>query len=233
MRLLIAIPGAGMMYSRAFFHITGAILSGSVWWTKKFGEAAKIDFMVTERMPVAEARNALTERAIELNADYVWWIDDDMKPPVDTLQRLFRMNTDIATAFCVQRTLPPCVMGFRFEGNKSKILVGDEFEGIWTIDGAGMACILFTIGTLKKAVELTDGIPFQGGKYAVNPKARVFGTEELFMFSLLSAHGIKTLMDTDLDCPHIGIQEYDKSLMTNVIKKEEAPTAGRDAAEAS
>lgn len=214
LKLLIATPGAGNMSSRAHWAISAAIGAGIWYWYKRYGEAQVVDYKVTERMPVDEARNTLARAALQIEADYIWWIDDDMEPPPYALQRLHAHDAPIVSAFCAQRVLPPKVMAFRFENGKCGIMLGETFDGSWLVDAVGMACVLMKREVLLKVWEETKGVPFQKGKDAPDPRARQYGTEEMFFFELASQKfGFKTVMDCDLDVGHLGLQRYDKSMV--------------------
>ena len=66
-------------------------------------------------MHVVDGRSTLVENAIKDEADYLWFLDDDMVPPVNTLERLMAQmdanpEYDYIGALCYKKTPPygPC-----------------------------------------------------------------------------------------------------------------------------
>ena len=113
---------------------------------------------------IADARNAACEQAIQLGADYLWFIDSDMDFPPDTLPRLKACDADVACTDMWSRGWPSFRTVMRSHkpdgpGLIQSIPVKDEElppvgeRGVEDIDICGMACTLIKVDFLKRFKE--------------------------------------------------------------------------------
>ena len=108
---------------------------------------------------VYKARNDLAEMAIKNEADYVLWLDSDITFPTGLLKRLLRDaegGRDFVTGICHMRRPPylPCIYKVLRQGLTPED-IQDEFwedyprDGIFEIEGCGMACALVRTQVLR------------------------------------------------------------------------------------
>lgn len=199
--LFIAIPGAGYVSTRAHWHQLAMVGCASRFWERTHGIDAKSLVMVTDRMPVCEARNLLAREAIRNEADWIMWLDDDMEPEPDTVQRLMAHDAPIASANCTKRILPPEVMTYIWEGRGFHMAIANPWPQVFEADAVGMACVLMKREVLEAMWTKTNGRPFQydEGRY---------GTEDMFFFESTMKLGYKVTVDTTLKVGHLGIHSF-------------------------
>jgi GT2 family glycosyltransferase len=157
--------------------------------------------LVTDRMPVCEARNRLATAAIQNEADYIFWLDDDMEPPPDIVRMLMEHDAPMASALCSKRIIPPEVMAYIWEGKGFHTAIANPWPPTFAADGVGMACVLMRREVLEGVWEATNGKPFQyaDGRY---------GTEDMFFFETARKLGFKVTVDTTIKVGHLGIHAY-------------------------
>jgi hypothetical protein len=134
--------------------------------TKDYG----FNFNIVANCLVYDARERLARYAVDIGAKYVFFLDSDMVPPADTLEKLVAADKDIISGMIFQRKYPfqPCFYTkcrlHKVENNEAKKTnkyFGSELEGPlkpeeWPNDGAyemegvGMACTLIKTEVFKK-----------------------------------------------------------------------------------
>lgn len=140
MKTLIAVPCMDQVPAR---------FAQSLAMLRKVGDCA-VSFQIGSL--VYNSRNELARRAIQMDADYVLWLDSDMVFDPDLLERMFaRMesdNLDFLTGLCFRRTPPfsPAIFD-KLEYKKGvvlwtdyhgKVLPNEPFE----VGGCGFAAVL-------------------------------------------------------------------------------------------
>ena len=84
---------------------------------RKYPEKNSIFFFAPNRMPIDMARNIAARQALELDCDYLMFIDDDVFVPPDALEKLIALEADIAAGLVIIRGYPFHVMAFDFVEN--------------------------------------------------------------------------------------------------------------------
>lgn len=96
------------------------------------------------------ARNNLAMQAIQMDVDYVFWLDSDMVFPPDTLKRMLNTlelnNLDILTGVYYRRVPPFSPVLFDKLDIRREICSWTEFHGIpdglFEVGGCGFGCVL-------------------------------------------------------------------------------------------
>ncbi len=207
--LFIASPGAGYNCTGAHFAISAAVGKGMRFWERTFGPTAKTAYLCTNRMSVDKARNRLAKAAIEAEADWIFWIDDDMDPPADVIERLYAHQVPLASGLCSKRQMPPEIMAYVFEGPDSHKVIKSDWEGLHDVDAVGMACVLMNREVLQYVYDLNKGEPFHyhGGKY---------GTEDIGFFEDAHKAGYKVVVDGSVHVDHLGVYAFSPVASKNV-----------------
>ena len=99
---------------------------------------------------VYTARNELATRALEMEADLVFWVDSDMVFDPDTLLRMMdalqKNDLDILTALCFRRTQPYTPTLFdklEMDGEKAEWTEFEEIpDELFEVGGCGLAGLL-------------------------------------------------------------------------------------------
>jgi hypothetical protein len=124
----------------------------------------EIDFILVNpsRMGIDRMRNLCAKTALEHNADYILFLDDDVLVPFDSLKYLFAANADIVAGDVLIRGYPFNHMCFRYpliadkfdlEGKNLKAIESwneDEInKGIVDVDAVGFSLCLIKTSLLK------------------------------------------------------------------------------------
>lgn len=172
----------------------------------------EVEIFQTKRIVVHYARERIVEAVLKAgHFDYIWWLDDDMTFPPDTLARLLAHRKPVVTAVAYQRREPyaPCIFDWsplpkHEQGAVAKSIaeVGGFYEhvhnaehtGLRKIDGCGSACTLVATSVYKQ-LDASGKRPFYSNKS--------FG-EDLYFTRLCNEAGIPIYADTDLIIGHLG-----------------------------
>lgn len=99
---------------------------------------------------VYNSRNDLAKMAIQMDADYVFWLDSDMVFPPDTLKRMMKTlkenDLDILTGLYFRRVPPYSPVLFDRLRPKGDGFDWSEFKdipgGLFLVGGCGFGCVL-------------------------------------------------------------------------------------------
>jgi len=95
-----------------------------------------------QHIPLDEACNMIVERALEINAKYVYFREDDVLTPPGTLERLMAFDVDIITGVCMAKQKPPYPIVFREWGGGSYTDWYDKPGIPVQVVGTGMGAML-------------------------------------------------------------------------------------------
>lgn len=87
-------------------------------------------------------RNNLVKMALELQAEYVLWLDSDMVFPSSTLTRLLSHKKDIIGCNYMRRSLPLKTVTYTDIRNWNSWVPLETDQDIIEVDGTGMGCLL-------------------------------------------------------------------------------------------
>lgn len=122
----------------------------------------EIDFILVNpaRMSIDRMRNLCANTALEYNADYILFLDDDVLVPVDGLSPLLSADVDVVAGDVLIRGYPFNHMAFRFplisdrfdlEGKNLKPITSFEGDGdVVEVDAVGFSFCLLKVSTLKR-----------------------------------------------------------------------------------
>jgi len=168
----------------------------------RFGRSyAEYDFIFVNpsRMSIDRMRNMAAKVALEWEADYLLFVDDDVLVPIDGLAKLLRCEADCAAGKAVIRGYPFDWMVFSKLGDESK---GEEVglvtykelpeEGILEIGAVGFCFTLLKVDLFR----------------AMQPPYFVTGvswTEDIYFFlkAKQANPSARFVVDCSVDCGHI------------------------------
>ena len=105
MKVVIGMPISRLLDFRTSMTITNAVVD-----VASSGSGHQVIVMSEgnhERpLPIVEARNRISIRAMDAGADYLLWIDSDATASPGTLTRLLSRNVPIVSALCFKRKYP-------------------------------------------------------------------------------------------------------------------------------
>lgn len=153
------------------------------------------------------SRNDLAMRSLQMNADYVFWMDSDMQFPPDTLVRMVdvlqKNDLDILTGLYFRRVPPYSPVLFdKLEMNKN-ICSWSEFkelpDHLFEIGGCGFGCVLMS-------TEVFISVQAKHG----NMFAPMGNNGEDIAFCIRARDcGYKIWCDPSIICGHVGYSVVD------------------------
>mgnify|MGYP000900434434 CR=1 FL=1 len=199
----------------AFRGLMMASVDAADYWKSRFGKESTVEIKVAARMHVVDGRAKLTEDAINEGADYVMWFDDDMLPPVDTVERLMkRLDEDPALdyvgALAYKKNAPygPCAFVAPADRDSNN-WVRRLPERVQPVGITGFACLLCRVPSLKKVWDATEGHPFVYTKHC---------GEDAYFFNRAADIGQRVAVDTSVVVGHVGTHVVDSSTFEEYLK---------------
>jgi len=161
--------------------------------------ADQFSVIYVEGADVAYARNILAEKAKNV-ADYIFFIDDDVIPPINTITKLLKHDKDIVCGLYFSRPEPhfPQIFYKNKEDSERYDCVEDyKKDSLIEIDSCGAGCILIKAEVFKKLkLPYFQYIP----KGENNPRKG----EDFYFCEKVKESGYKIFCDTSIICKHIG-----------------------------
>ncbi len=162
------------------------------------------------------ARQQLLEAAIADEADYVLWLDGDMRFPADGFQRLLSHNVPMVGINYSTRRLPTRFTAIEHTtwtsqiGAVEHLVTRPESTGLARVDALGFGMVLMDLNAIKPALPDPKEEPWFW--YEWKDSGQNVG-EDVYFCRLLERAGIPIYVDHDLSklCAHSGQIDY----MTN------------------
>lgn len=112
-----------------------------------------VAYLCLKGKPIEEARDLCADNALELGAKYLWFVDDDVVPPPNTVRRLINVleqHPEVMVCggvYCLKAE-PTSPIVFRGNGHGSfwQWKVGEIFE----VTGMGAGCMMINTAVFKK-----------------------------------------------------------------------------------
>lgn len=95
-------------------------------------------------------RQNLAQAALDINADYILWLDSDIVCPSTTALRLLNHNEPIVCGNYVRRQVPHKGVAYRTIGDWENPLPFEVQDNLVPIEGIGMGCMLMKTSILKE-----------------------------------------------------------------------------------
>lgn len=215
-KVFIGIPNMGTV-------VTGLRRVLSVW-----EKDVKYDIKIYDPecvFPLDNARNSIVKEFLELDYDYLLWIDDDIVPPIYALDKLVESNKDVVGAACFSMKADsgnyfPYPVTLRYnEEKRYQVYYG---SGLEEVDATGGACILVKRKVYEQLERPYEFVYHKDGTLALTCDFRIWqkwqalGGEIYINFDVLCDHQKK--------CSIKGIQDL---LAKNLNNKEEEKNYGK------
>jgi hypothetical protein len=155
---------------------------------------------------VHSARNQLSQMAVESGADYVLWLDSDMRFPKETLARLLMHKQDIVGINYSTRGVPPSFVAIKSIKPRARLETRPDSTGLETVDAIGFGGVLVRTAILAQLLESSKTPIFW---FSINEDGGMVG-EDVYFCILAREAGYEIHVDHDLsqECAHIGQFEY-------------------------
>lgn len=172
--------------------------------------AAKLTVAVTDGLRVDRARNELVKGAMESNAEFIWFVDDDTVIPFDGLHKLYHAALQgghpVLSGVVWQKELDPlmaalcCVKDRRFY--VPDLSPKDELiEVNWFV---GAACLLIQMDVFKKMLNASPKEDFF--RLFTNDDGHVLCGEDMYFCHRCSELGIPIKAHRGVQCRHYDIK---------------------------
>lgn len=160
-----------------------------------------------------EQREQLIDQAIQLQSEWVLWLDSDMMFPATTLMRLLAHNEDVVGCNYMKRSYPFSSVAYTNTKDWDSWVPLQSEDGLITVQAAGMGCVLMRTSVFQKLNK-----PYF--EYIYNPETKGWMGEDFVLFEKLNNVGYQLKIDTNLsnEIYHIGTFAYGKNLDVNVQK---------------
>jgi len=201
-RIAICIPARGQMEVATAFDLV-AMCAYTIKTTKH-----EIDLFTSAGTLIFDQRNNLVKTALDVKADYVLFVDADMRFPKDTLKILMAHDKDIIGVNATTRSEPvkPTAKNFKISDVDGSVdwlpVYSNAMSGISKVDGIGCGVMLVKTKVFK-AIEM----PYFYFEQLGNNK--ILGEDIYFCIKSKDA-GFDTWVDHDLSkgIRHIGQYVY-------------------------
>lgn len=174
--------------------------------------SSSVDCIVLNK-PIADARNEIVQFALDQDANYIYWLDDDVIAPPDSFLKLWRHQKDIINGVYWSKSNPPMPLVFRghLEAPYLNWHVGDLIE----IDAAGNGLTLVKTEVYRKIEKEIKG-PWYSVEYGSFPGVKETpynNTEDLYFYAKARKAGYKIWADTSIQAFHF---EKNSGVMYNM-----------------
>lgn len=153
---------------------------------------------------IASQRMELASQALEEKADYLLWLDSDMRFPKETIGHLILRDKPIVAANYSTRRMPVKPVAMMDGGGKiDRVYTGPESEGLEPVDYVGMGVMMTKSEVFEKLDAPWFAIPYSTvGNHYIG--------EDVFFCRKAKEAGYEVLVDHDLSqhVKHIGTFEY-------------------------
>ena len=153
---------------------------------------------------IASQRMELARQALEEKADYLLWLDSDMRFPRETIGHLILRDKPIVAANYATRRMPvkPVAM-MDNNGEIGRVYTAPDSEGLQPVDYIGMGVMMVKREVFEKVEAPWFAIPYSTiGNHYIG--------EDVFFCRKAREAGYEVLVDHDLShqVKHIGTFEY-------------------------
>ena len=156
---------------------------------------------------VHKARQELAEACLEQKADWVLWLDSDMRFPRDMLFRLLSHQKPLVGINYSTRGIPSRFVAIKKVAIKGERLrTEDDSTGLEEVEGIGFGAVLMSTAVLKA---LPDPLEVPWFKNDYMGEGHWMG-EDVWFCKLAREAGFSVFVDHDLSkrCAHIGSFEF-------------------------
>jgi len=189
-KIFIAIPSSTG-------QIASSLVQNLIAWTHDPRYVVKL-YTPTGLFPLDNARNRTVKEFLETDFDYLWWIDDDIVPPINAMDKLVQADKDAIGAVCYSMkdengAYFPYPVTLRY--NEDKKYIVHYGNGIEEVDATGGACVM-----VKRKIYEAIERPYEFTYY---PDGTLSLTCDFRIWQKIQEKGFKLFIDFSLHCDHI------------------------------
>ncbi len=143
------------------------------------------------------ARNEIVQTALDLNADYILFLSDDVLPPRQVFMQLWSHHADMVTGVYWTKSNPtlPYLWTEKLDGPFLNWQVGEYFP----IDLAGVDCLLVRTDVFRAIEPPWFSLDW---KFGEGDFRNVMLTEDFYFYTKAKKAGFTLYCDTNVQCGH-------------------------------
>lgn len=153
-------------------------------------------------------RERLATMALDVDAEYILWLDSDMTFPATTAVRLLSHQEPIVAANYIRRQPPYKGVAYEIIGDWQNPLSFDIQDTLVPVEGIGMGCVLMK-------TEIFNSISKPWFEFGWSPETNDFLGEDMILWQKAAASGYKVKVDTQLsqELRHLGTYAFGPDLL--------------------
>lgn len=199
-RLAILLPCRDILHTSFAYDLARLT---AYWSARHVPNGGALHLFTSQGTLIADQRQNLIIEAIKVKADYVMWLDTDMRFPKDIVDRLHAHGKDVVAANYSTRRLPCKPVAFADPTCRNLVYTKADSTGLEEVHAVGMGAMLERVEIYKKL-----GLPFFSIGYS--QAAQDFFGEDVYHCHKLKEQGVKVFVDHDVskEVKHIGSFEF-------------------------
>ena len=154
-------------------------------------------------MPFDHARNTGCAKVLELDFQWLFFLDDDVIPPADTILRLMAHKKPIVSGVYYRRSPPILPVMLRNTPEGRQWISGYNVPDLIEVDYVGAGCLLIHRDVLKSLPQ--PWFDWRVDRSDLPPEQRM--SEDFSFCESARQNGYKILVDTSIHCRHVGLGE--------------------------
>jgi hypothetical protein len=163
-------------------------------------------FTMLSGMPFDHARNTACQKLLELQWEYLFFLDDDVGCPPDTIIKLLRHKLPIVSGVYYRRNLPLAPVMLKNSPNGPQWITEYPQNSLVEVDFVGAGCLLIQRQVLESLPPLSNRCGWFQWQCDRTDLPMLEKTSEDFTFMTHARnHGYKIMVDTSIQCLHIGL----------------------------
>lgn len=200
MRIAVCLPCRDTVHASFAYDL--ARMSAYIGATR-VPKGAKLHMFTSQGTLIVDQRQNLVREALKVEADYVLFIDSDMRFPKDGFDRLLAHRKPIVAANYSTRRLPPQPVSFADENCVKRVYTRDASTGVEKVYATGMGFMLIDTNVFRT-------MPQPWFQVGYSTQQQDFFGEDVFFCHQAAKHGFETFIDHDVskDVRHIGNLEF-------------------------
>ncbi len=170
---------------------------------------------VVSGQPYDMARNTICRQALDNGFDYVFFLDSDVIPPRDTIQRLLRWRLPLVSGMYCRRSPPHAIPVMLRDGQwvtQIPDLNNPNVSPLVEVHLVGAGCMLIHRSVLEKFLTKPGrpGRPWFDWKVdlaGLVPPGEALSEDFVFDYRARNEFGYKIFVDTSIQCKHVGLAQ--------------------------
>lgn len=201
MKVAICLPCRDMVNTGFAYDLSRMMAH---WAAKHVPSGHQLLIFTSQGTLIVNQRADLAKNAVKAGADYILWLDTDMRFPKDTLDRLLAHKKPIVAANYATRRLPVDTVAFRLHDNGGweTVKTGDK-TGLEKVEAVGMGVMLTDTKVFKDMAQPWFSITY-------HQNSDEYSGEDIYFCYKAGKLGNEVFIDHDLskEVKHIGSFEF-------------------------